>query len=135
MTISIDTIRIFVHVLAASVWVGGQIVLAGLVPTLRRIGGDAPKQAAQAFNRIAWPAFGIAVATGVWSLNAVSIEDTSSGYQVAILVKLALVAASGVGAYLHTTATTKSALAIWGAVGAVGALAAMFYGAVLATNA
>jgi putative copper export protein len=135
MTISIDTIRIFVHVLAASVWVGGQIVLAGLVPTLRRMGGDAPKQAAQAFNRIAWPAFGIAVATGVWNLNEIGIEDTSSGYQVAILVKLALVAASGVGAYLHTTATTKSALAIWGAVGAVGALAAMFYGAVLATNA
>jgi len=135
MTISIDTIRIFVHVLAASVWVGGQIVLAGLVPTLRRIGPDVPKQVAQAFNRVAWPAFGIAVATGVWSLSAVAIEDTSSGYQVAILVKLGLVAASGVGAYLHTTATTKSALAVWGAVGAVGALAAMFYGAVLATNA
>lgn len=135
MTISVDTIRIFVHVLAASVWVGGQIVLAGLVPTLRRMGGDAPRQAAQAFNRIAWPAFAVAVVTGVWSLQGIGIEDTSSGYQVALLVKLALVAVSGVGAYLHTTATTRSAVAIWGAVGAVGALAAMFYGAVLATNA
>ena len=135
MTVSVDTIRIFVHVLAAAVWVGGQIVLAGLVPTLRRIGDDAPKRAAQAFNRVAWPAFGIAVVTGIWSLNEIGIEDTSSGYQVAILVKLALVAVSGVGAYLHTTASTKPAIAIWGAVGALGAIAAMFYGAVLATNA
>ena len=85
MTISIDTIRIFVHVLAASVWVGGQIVLGALVPTLRRMGGDAPKQAAQAFNRVAWPAFGVAVVTGVWNLNEIGIEDTSSGYQVALL--------------------------------------------------
>ena len=37
-----DHFRLFVHVLAASVWVGGQIVLAGLVPTLRSIGDDAP---------------------------------------------------------------------------------------------
>ncbi len=135
MTISIDTVRIFIHVLAASVWVGGQIVLGALVPTLRRMGDDAPKQVAQAFNRVAWPAFGVAVVTGVWNLNEIGIEDTSSGYQVAILIKLAVVAVSGVGAYLHTTATTKSAVAIWGAVGLVGALAAMFYGAVLATNA
>ena len=33
---TIDTIRLFLHILAASVWVGGQIVLAGLVPSLKR---------------------------------------------------------------------------------------------------
>jgi len=133
--VSVDTVRIFLHVLGASVWVGGQIVLGALVPTLRRVDAGAPKAAAQAFNRIAWPFFGLAVVTGIWSLNEIGIEDTGSGYQVALLVKLVIVAASGVGAALHTTATTKSAIAIWGAVGAIAAVAAMFFGAVMATNA
>ncbi len=48
--------RLFVHVLSASVWVGGQIVLVGLVPTVRELGPDAPRRVARAFNRIAWPA-------------------------------------------------------------------------------
>lgn len=30
-----DTVRMFVHVLAATVWVGGQLTLAALVPALR----------------------------------------------------------------------------------------------------
>ena len=37
------TVRLFLHVLAASVWVGGQITLAGLVPGLRGLGADAPR--------------------------------------------------------------------------------------------
>ena len=32
---TVDTVRLFLHVLAASVWVGGQIVLAGLVLGVR----------------------------------------------------------------------------------------------------
>ena len=38
----LDTLRLFIHVLAASVWVGGQIVLAGIVPepAALRFGGD-----------------------------------------------------------------------------------------------
>jgi putative copper export protein len=32
-----ESIRLFLHVLAASVWVGGQIVLGGLVPKLRQV--------------------------------------------------------------------------------------------------
>jgi putative copper export protein len=33
-----DTVRLFLHVLAATVWVGGQITLVALVPVLRRLG-------------------------------------------------------------------------------------------------
>ena len=33
-----DTIRLFLHVLAATVWVGGQLTLAALVPVLRKAG-------------------------------------------------------------------------------------------------
>ena len=38
---SVATLRLFLHVLAATVWVGGQLTLAGLVPGLRAIAPDA----------------------------------------------------------------------------------------------
>jgi len=128
------TIRLFLHVLGASVWVGGQIVLAGLVPTLRALGDDAPKRVAQAFNRVAWPFFGLAVVTGVWNLAEIDVADRSSGYQVAVMLKLVIVAVSGLSAFLHTNATSRPKLAFWGAVGGVSALAALLVGAMLATN-
>jgi hypothetical protein len=42
LPVSWDTIRLFLHVLAATIWVGGQITLAALVPLLRRFGPAAP---------------------------------------------------------------------------------------------
>ena len=38
LAVSWDTIRLFLQVLAATIWVGGQLVLAALVPVLRRAG-------------------------------------------------------------------------------------------------
>ncbi len=38
LSVNWDTIRLFLHVLAATIWVGGQITLAALVPVLRRAG-------------------------------------------------------------------------------------------------
>ena len=64
LPVSWDTIRLFLHVLAATVWVGGQITLAALVPVLRRLGAELPRSAARAFNRVAWPAFGVLILTG-----------------------------------------------------------------------
>ncbi|HRE01251.1 MAG TPA: hypothetical protein PLV68_08105, partial [Ilumatobacteraceae bacterium] len=61
------TIRLTLHVLAACIWVGGQFTLAALVPAVRGHDGIA-KIAANAFSRIAWPAFGVLVLTGVWNL-------------------------------------------------------------------
>src|SRR6516162_10070094 len=39
---ALDTVRLTLHVLAATVWVGGQIVMMGLVGPARGLGGDAP---------------------------------------------------------------------------------------------
>src|SRR5690348_13293499 len=50
------------RVLAATVWVGGQLTLAALVPGLRAFGAEVPKAAARRFNQVAWPAFGVLVA-------------------------------------------------------------------------
>jgi len=127
-----DTVRLFLHVLAATVWVGGQLTLAGLVPTLRTLGPDAPRAVARRFNLIAWPAFAVLVITGIWNLVAIDIGDTSVEYQVTLFVKLIFVALSGIAAFLHIHARTRVGLAVWGAIGAVSSLAALFFGVWLA---
>ena len=58
---AIDGIRLSLHVLAAAVWVGGQLTLAELVPTVRKLSPEATKLAARAFARLSWPAFAIHV--------------------------------------------------------------------------
>ena len=128
LPLSIRTIRLTLHVLSVTVWVGGQITLLGLLPALRKAGGDLPKQIGRQFNRVAWPAFGLAVITGLWNLGSVQLADQPTQYQVTLFVKLFLVAASGLGAFLHGQATSKAGLAIWGAVGLLAALVALLMG-------
>lgn len=128
LSLDLDVWRVFLHVLAATVWVGGQIVLAGLVPTLRGVGEDAPRAAARRFNRLAWPAYGVLVVTGVWNLAEIDVGDTSTEYQVTLGLKLLLVAASGVGAFAHANTTSKVVLAVGGAVSALGGVLALLFG-------
>lgn len=131
---TVDTIRLFVHVLAASVWVGGQIVLAGLVPSLRRTHPDATKVAANAFARVAWPAFVVVVVTGVWNLADIDVGNTTTPYQITLFVKIALAMASGAAAAVHQVGRSKVALAAGGAIGLLAALGAMFCGYLLTTG-
>ena len=128
-----DTVRLFLHVLAAAVWVGGQITLAGLVPALRAASPDAPRAAARAFNRVAWSAYAVLVATGIWNLLAVDVADRSSRYLTTLGVKLGVVVASGVAAAAHARATTRRGLAVGGALSGLTAVAALFLGVLLRT--
>jgi putative copper export protein len=125
-----DTVRLFLHVLAATVWVGGQLTLAALVPALRTAAPDAPRAAARAFNRVAWWAFGVLVLTGIWNVAA-QPDDTTDGYDLALAVKLVVVAASGITAYLHTRATTPAQRGAYGGLTALTAVAALFLGVLL----
>jgi hypothetical protein len=123
---TVDTFRIFLHVLAASVWVGGQIVLAGLVPTVRDIDPEAPRKVARAFNRLAWPAYGVAVVTGVWNLLDIPMEDPP---YVELGLKVLVVALSGIGAAVHQVARgNRAMLAIGGAMSSLFGIAAMWIG-------
>jgi len=130
MDIDLETVRLFLHVLAATVWVGGQIVLAALVPALRAAGSNVPRVAARAFNTIAWPAFGVLLLTGIW--NVAAEGDRGHAYEVTLIVKLVLVAISGASAYAHTKASTRTGLAAYGALTGLSALATLFVGIVLA---
>jgi putative copper export protein len=124
------TVRVFLHVTAATVWVGGQLTLAGLVPGLRSVSAYAPRVVARRFNRLAWSAYGVLVATGIW--NVVDLEvDWTSDYGRTLTVKLVVVAASGLAALLHARARSRAALAAFGAASGLTALTALFFGVLL----
>jgi putative copper export protein len=128
--VTLETVRLFLHVLAATVWVGGQLTLAALVPALRAAGGDVPRAAANAFNRVAWPAFAVLLLTGVW--NVVAEGDKGPSYRHTLVLKLTLVALSGATAFLHARAGSRRAMAVWGALTGLTALATLFVGIMLA---
>lgn len=134
LPLSLDSVRLFLHVVAATVWVGGQITLLGLLPTLRAIGTDAPGAAARRFNVIAWSAFVVLFLTGIWSLLAVSPADKTVTWNATLGVKLLMVAATGIGAAFHAGARSKPALALGGAVSLVSGLAAVLLGVMLVSS-
>jgi putative copper export protein len=125
-----DSVRLSLHVLAATIWVGGQITLAALVPVLRRT-PEAARDAARQFNRIAWPAFGVLIVTGIWNM-AEQPDHPTSGYQAVLGVKMAVVVLSGVAAYVHTKVSSRTQIAVWGALTGVSAITALVLGVVLA---
>jgi putative copper export protein len=131
LAVSWDTVRLFLHVLAATVWVGGQITLAALVPALRHFGAEIPKTAARRFNQVAWPAFAVLIVTGIWNVIAVRAQIHGS-YQTTLIVKLVVVAVSGVTAALHARARSRTRLAVFGTLTGLSALTALFLGVLLA---
>lgn len=121
------TIRLFLHVLSATIWVGGQIVLAGLVPALRRHDATITKVAARAFNRLAWPTFGVVVMTGIW--NLMSLDGTNDwNYQAAVMGHVLLAAVAGGAAAVHAFGRSRLALALGGAIGLLASLGSLFLG-------
>jgi putative copper export protein len=125
--IDLNVIRITLHVLAATIWVGGQIVLIALIPALHRKAPEAVAPAARAYAWVAWPAFALLILTGFWSMTASGLMlDPVS--RTTILVKMVFVLLSGLGAGLHTFAKRPVFKGIWGTVGLVGALAALLLG-------
>lgn len=123
---TLDGVRLAIHVLAACVWVGGQFALAGLVGTLRRIDPEAPRQVARQFNRLAWPAYGVLLFTGLWNLLE---ESMPSSWHPWIELKVLAFLLSGLGAFLHTRAQgNRAMLAIGGAASSVFAVVALVIG-------
>lgn len=125
LAVSMANVRLFLHVLAATVWVGGQLTLGALTPALRGYEG-VTRVAARRFNTVAWPAFAVLVATGIW--NIAVLGATSGAYRATLAVKLVFVVLSGVAAFAHTRSKTARWLAIWGALAGLSALLALFFG-------
>lgn len=130
LPVTANSIRLFLHVLAATIWVGGQFTLAGLVPGLRALSSDAPRTVARRFNRIAWPAFVVLIITGIWNVAADS-GVTHGKHGTTLVLKLAVVTISGLAAWTHSVSRSKFGLAFFGALSALAALAALFLGVLL----
>ena len=94
------TVLLYIHVIAATVWVGGLIVLAGLVPAVRRAtdDGEVIRVMARRFGVISWTALGLLIVTGTWM---VMIAFNLSGV---LVTKIALVLVSAGLAAWHTAA-------------------------------
>lgn len=131
VSFDLDTIRISLHLLGVAVWLGGQIVLAALVPALRSMNEDAPRIAAKRFGQVAWPFFALVVITGFWNVAEIDPGNVSTGYNATLGIKLLLVAASGIAAFIHTSTDNKMVRGITGGGGALAAFGAFICGVMM----
>jgi putative copper export protein len=132
LSAGLDGFRLILHVLAATVWVGGQFTVLGLLPTVRTFGEEAPKAVGRALSRLLWPAYAVLVVTGLWNIGALTVKDASPAWKAVLSVKVAVVVVAGVAVFLHQRSTSRRATAVWGAVGAVASVAALCLGVFLA---
>ena len=129
---AVDTVRLSLHILAATVWIGGQMVVAGLLPTVRGFGGDAPAKVARAFARLSWPAFVVLIVTGVWNIAALNNGAGNHDWQMVLGIKMATVLLAGAAVAIHVRTTTPRSRGVSAGVGLLASLAAMVLGVVLA---
>ena len=111
LPVTARVVRLYLHVLGASVWVGGQFVVAYLVPLVRQQGTDVARAVARRFQQVAWPAYALLVATGIWNLLEINVGDQEGEYLVTLLAKLGLVALSGIAAAWHALLTAPKVTA------------------------
>jgi uncharacterized membrane protein len=109
LPVTAATVRLFLHVLAATVWVGGQLTLGVIIPALRPA-TDAPdpeaarvriRTVARRFQVVAWISFAVLLVTGVWNLAALHVGDQSAEWLATLMAHLGCVAVSGIAAAVH----------------------------------
>ena len=87
---------------------------------------------ARAFARLAWPAYAVLVVTGFWNVSTFHWADQSFAWKAVLIVKVVVVAAAGLGSLLHSRATSRAAIAVWGSVAGLASVAALALGVLLA---
>ena len=129
---TLNSIRSYLHILAVCVWLGGQVVLAGVVPKLRKTNPEALTNIAKGYASIAWPAMVVIVFTGAWGLGAANVADKSTEYMVTLGIKMMLVAGAVIATLIHSFGTSKMAKGLGGAIGLFATLTAAYCGVLLA---
>ena len=129
---TLNSLRTYLHLLAVCVWLGGQVVLAGVVPKLRKTNPEALTNIAKGYASIAWPAMILIVFTGAWGLAATDTANQSTEYMVTFAVKMLLVAGAVIATLIHSNGTSKLAKGLGGAIGLLATLVATYCGVLLA---
>jgi putative copper export protein len=128
----LEGLRLTLHVMAASVWVGGQVAVLGLIGPTQRLGADAARTLTRALTRLVWPAFAVLVITGFWNISTFHWAAQSAAWKAVLITKLLVVALSGLAFLLYTRSTSKRALAWWGSLAGLTGVAALTLGILLA---
>lgn len=126
-----EGLRLTLHVIAACVWVGGQFALAGLVPVLRTHSRETLPLVARAFAKIAWPAYVVLIATGVWNLWSIDTADASASYLLVVFLKVVFVAVAGLATLAHSTTQKVWVRAFGGALSMVASIVSVYFGVLL----
>ena len=129
---TLNSLRTYFHLLAVCVWLGGQVVLAGVVPKLRKTNPESLTNIAKGYASIAWPAMILIVFTGAWGLAATDTANQSTEYMVTFAVKMLLVAGAVIATLVHSNGTSKLAKGLGGAIGLLATLVAAYCGVLLA---
>ena len=101
----------YIHLLSATVWVGGLIVLGGLVPAVRKTTDDRSviQAIARRFGVMSWTALGLLVLTGTLMV----FDRVWTG---TLIAKIGLVMLSALLAVWHTMAAREQSPAVRGAI-------------------
>ncbi|MFI5287762.1 MAG: CopD family protein [Candidatus Dormibacteria bacterium] len=88
------------HIVAACIWIGGQVTVAAIIPLLRDQ-RELARRVGRRYQAVAWPAFAVLIVTGVVNVSNAGLRwwqlfDSSAGRT--LVVKLVLVALSGLAA-------------------------------------
>src|SRR5579864_7179150 len=97
------TLVLTIHVIAACIWIGGQITLGMLVPVLRSR-PEVVRAAARRFQWLAWVAFLVLIVTGIANIHYAGISLGHLNHNPAgatLTLKLGFVLLSGLAAAIH----------------------------------
>lgn len=130
LAVSSADVVLWLHVLAACVWIGGQATVAVLIPLLR----GQPELVAEAgkrFGFVAWSAFAVLVVTGLVNMHNVgltfgNLTETATGRTLE--VKLLLVLISGLAAATHSLVAARrtASVPLSASLGALSLLSAVY---------
>jgi putative copper export protein len=102
---------LYLHILGATVWVGGLIVVGALVPAIRDVTEDRTviRAVARRFGVVSWVALAVQVVTG-------SLMLFDRVWSTALSVKIGLVMLSAILAAWHSVAARNQSPAVRGAI-------------------
>lgn len=141
-------VRIFLHILAATIWIGGQVILVAIVPLLRPAGPEVVAGVARRFRMVAWPAYGALLLTGAWNLIEEDLDLRTDAWISSLSVKLWLVVLSGAAILVHQMVGARAGrvddpgaarkMRMWSGMlaglGLLAAIASAFFGTQLARS-